>query len=317
MSRSSDGIEPVILTRRAFVILQLFSSRACPRWSLMRSTRPARCAVTCPHDHTRRGVPALRGYITAGARLACAAAVRPAGGRAEPDARAARPAPGLPERSVSAAHVPPAGSRVGAALRPAHAAPDNRGRAVGDHAGRSGQRRRAGRSRDADLALDGVAGADGTADPADADAEGAQRRRCRAPARPPLRDHADRRRHPPPDRCAARPQGRHPQHLAARASRRRGRMPRSGNQARYPAGCAGRSAEEPGTRSPCTPCWRRAWVASTSQPDRPLPERTGTGTRAWRSRRTTSARTATDGSRSSASRSGTGAAWQPRWASRS
>ena len=62
----------------------------------------------------------------------------------------------------SAAHVPPAGSRVGAALRPAHAAPDHRGRAVGDHAGRSGRRRRAGRSRDADLALDGVAGADGT-----------------------------------------------------------------------------------------------------------------------------------------------------------
>jgi hypothetical protein len=44
VSRSSDGLEPVILTRRAFVILQLFSSLACLRWSLTRSTTPARSA---------------------------------------------------------------------------------------------------------------------------------------------------------------------------------------------------------------------------------------------------------------------------------
>ena len=42
---------------------------------------------------------------------------------------------------MSAAHVPRAGSGVGAALRPAHAAADHDGRAAGDHAGRSGRRR--------------------------------------------------------------------------------------------------------------------------------------------------------------------------------
>ena len=197
MSRSSDGIEPVILTRRAFVILQLFSSRACPRWSLMRSR----------HRHGVR----LRARTTT------------------PDGVC--PRCGGTSRRVNAWHV----------------------RRLSDLPV-------AGRSLMLELHV--------------------RRLVCQSAA------------------CPQRTFRQQP-------------GPVSG------PGYAGRSAEEPGTRSPCTPCLRRAWVASTSQPDRPLPERTGTGTRAWRSRRTTSARTATDGSRSSASRSGTGAAWQPRWASRS
>jgi len=76
------------------------------------------------------------------------------------------------------------------------------------------------------VALDGVAGADGAADPAGADTDGAQRRRCRAPPRLPLCDRADRRGHPPAGRRAARPPGRHVDDVAVRASRRRGRLSR-------------------------------------------------------------------------------------------
>ena len=66
--------------------------------------------------------------------------------------------------------------------------------------------------------------------------------------------------------------------------------------------------------TPSTRCWRRAWAACTTTPTESSPNAPGTGTRAWRSRRTTSTRRATDGWRSSASPSGTGAAWQPHWA---
>ena len=69
--------------------------------------------------------------------------------------------------------------------------------------------------------------------------------------------------------------------------------------------------------TPSTRCWRRASVASTTTPTGSCPSAPGTGTRAWPSRRTTSTRRATAGSRSSASPSGTGAAWQPRSAGRS
>ena len=66
--------------------------------------------------------------------------------------------------------------------------------------------------------------------------------------------------------------------------------------------------------TPSTRCWRRAWAACTTTPTESCPSAPGTGTRAWRSRRTTSTRPAMAGWRSSASPSGTGTAWQPRWA---
>jgi hypothetical protein len=151
-----------------------------------------------------------------------------------------------------AAHVPPAGSRVGAALRPAHAAPDHRGREAGNHAGRSGRLRHAGRSRDADLTVDGAARADATADSADAHTGGAQRGRRRAPARPPLRDRVDRRGHPPAGGCAAGPQGRHPHAwLRERPGAEivcRGRLRRSHPPERTPGG-AGQVVGVDGARS--------------------------------------------------------------------
>ena len=66
--------------------------------------------------------------------------------------------------------------------------------------------------------------------------------------------------------------------------------------------------------TPSTRCWPPAWAACTTIPTGSSPSAPGTGIRAWRLRRTTSTRRATDGSRSSASPSGTGAAWPPRWA---
>ncbi len=63
-----------------------------------------------------------------------------------------------------------------------------------------------------------------------------------------------------------------------------------------------------------TRCWRPAWVGCTTTPAESCPSAAGTGTRGWRSRRTTSTRRAMGGWQSSASPSGTGTAWRPRWA---
>ena len=227
VSRSGDGAWPVILTAGVFVILPLFSSRACPRWSSTRSTTPARSCgcvrarptpeAVCPRcGGASRRVHAwhLRRLVdlpVAGRSVVIELRVR----------RLVCQATQCPQRTFRE-QVPELALRYARRTLRLTAMV---GQLAITLAGRAGAAR-AVRARDVDLALDGVAGADGAADPAGADTDGAQRRRCRAAPRPPLRHRADRRRHPPAGRCAARPQGRHPHHVAARASRRRDRLPR-------------------------------------------------------------------------------------------